>query len=403
MAAAPFANPFRPGAGHMPPYLAGRQEEALEFRRLLRQTVIMENLLLTGLRGVGKTVLLESFKPVAIQESWLWVGNDLSESISISEEMLATRIITDISVITSGWTLTRHVPGGVGFNSQPTQESIQLNFTYLSEFYKNTPGLTTDKLKALLEHVWSICKSIGRKGIIFAYDEAQNLSDSAAKDQYPLSTLLDVFQSIQRKGVPFMLALVGLPTLLPKLVDARTYTERMFRVVSITRLDRQSSSEAITKPVASARCTVKFADATVDRITDISGGYPYFIQFICREIYDLWIQQIIDGNRTPSIPSNEIIRKLDSDFFAGRWGRLTDRQRHLMYVIAKLDGEPEEFTVQEVVDMSIAILEKPFGASHVNQMLVTLSDGGLVYKNRWGKYSFAVPLMGRFIRRQIEG
>ena len=80
-----FKNPYRPGAGHMPPYLAGRQREYAEFDRLLAQEEIFENLVLTGLRGVGKTVLLETFKPRAMSRGWLWATADLSESASISE------------------------------------------------------------------------------------------------------------------------------------------------------------------------------------------------------------------------------------------------------------------------------------------------------------------------------
>src|SRR5438874_12633465 len=98
---AAFKNPFRPGAGHMPPYLAGREHEMKEFKRLLQQEVILENLILTGLRGVGKTVLLETFKPQAIQAKWLWVGTDLSESSSVTEEKLALRLMTDLSIVTS--------------------------------------------------------------------------------------------------------------------------------------------------------------------------------------------------------------------------------------------------------------------------------------------------------------
>src|SRR5688572_4815935 len=98
-------NPFRPGAGHMPPYLAGRREETDEFRKLLSQDRILGNLVLTGLRGLGKTVLLETFKPMAIAESWLWVSSDLSESTSISEENLAIRIMTDLAVVTSTVTI----------------------------------------------------------------------------------------------------------------------------------------------------------------------------------------------------------------------------------------------------------------------------------------------------------
>src|SRR2546427_6381770 len=98
---AKFENPFRPGAGHMPPYLAGREQESKEFKRLLGQTTILEKLVLTGLRGLGKTVLLEPFKPLAIQGGWMWAGTDLSESTSISEENLAIRLLTDVSVVTS--------------------------------------------------------------------------------------------------------------------------------------------------------------------------------------------------------------------------------------------------------------------------------------------------------------
>src|SRR3990170_3204754 len=101
-----FDNPFKPGAGHMPPYLAGRKEEEEEFRKLLKQKTILQNLILTGLRGVGKTVLLETFKPIAIKEGWLWVGTDLSESASVSEENLAIRLLTDLAVATSSIPIT---------------------------------------------------------------------------------------------------------------------------------------------------------------------------------------------------------------------------------------------------------------------------------------------------------
>ena len=100
------------------------------------------------------------------------------------------------------------------------------------------------------------------------------------------------------------------------------------------------------------------------------------------------------------MPVAEIVRKLDSDFFAGRWARATDRQRQLLTVIAHLHNCDEEFTVQEAVKKSRELLEKPFSSSHVNQMLASLSQAGLVYKNRHGKYSFAVPLLGEFIQRQ---
>jgi hypothetical protein len=395
-----FKNPFRPGAGHMPPYLAGREQEQKEFEKLLNQDVILENLILTGLRGVGKTVLLERFKPLAIQRGWLWTGADLSETLSVSEENLATRIITDLSVVTSSFVLRLGETPGIGFNAQPSTETRSINYAFLMELYKDAPGIASDKLKAVLEFSWTVLRSAGKKGLIFAYDEAQNLSDNAEKEQYPLSVLLDVFQSIQRKEIPFMLALSGLPTLFPKLVEARTYSERMFRVVILDKLNRKDSKDAIKKPVESEKCPIHFTEPSVNTIATISGGYPYFIQFICREVYDIWIQKISAGAEM-QIPVEEITRKLDTDFFAGRWARATDRQRELMYVIATLENADGEFSVQEVVAASEIVLTKGFGSSHANQMLASLSSNGLVYKNRHGRYSFAVPLMAQFIKRQV--
>src|SRR5207302_10289169 len=143
--------------------------------------------------------------------------------------------------------------------------------------------------------VWACLKGQQVKGIVFAYDEAQNLADHAESSEYPLSLMLDVFQSIQKKGIPFMLVLVGLPTLFPKLVEARTFAERMFHVVFLKRLNDQDSRDAIVKPIQDAKCPVKLSDESVQLIVEVSGGYPYFIQFICREVYDAFLQKIGSG------------------------------------------------------------------------------------------------------------
>jgi hypothetical protein len=393
-----FENPFRPGAGHMPPHLAGRGEERKEFERLLDQTTILENPLLTGLRGVGKTVLLDTFKPLAISKRWHWVGTDLSESASVTEQALAIRLLTDLSVVSSSLVLERKP--STGFADSP--QDVMLDYGTLVQIYTSTPGLVADKLKNVLETVAVACRREGIRGIVFAYDEAQNLADSPAAREFPLSLLLDVFQSIQKRNIPFMLVLTGLPTLFPKLVEARTFAERMFRVIVLDKLDDEASRDAIRKPIADSRCPVVFNDDSVETICRESGGYPYFIQFICREVYDAFIQSTKAHGLAMPVPLDAITRKLDTDFFAGRWARATDRQRELLWAIANLENADGEFTVQEIVAASKRLLPKPFGNSHVSQMLVTLGGMGLIYKNRWGRYSFAVPLFHRFILRQQE-
>ncbi len=397
-----FRNPFRPGAGQMPPHLAGREQQIDEFRKLLRQDIILENLVLTGLRGSGKTVLLDTLKPIAIENQWLWVGTDLSETASLSEESIATRLLADLSVVTSNIIIHKKPSRQIGFVVDIPDEIVTLNYNVLAQIYSTTPGLAADKIKNVLLYTWQYLKDTDSiTGVIFAYDEAQHLSDHAAKDQYPLSNLLDVFQSIQKQGIPFMLVLTGLPTLFPKLVEARTFAERMFHIIVLDHLSSKDSREAILKPIKDGKGSITFNDESVATIVEVSGGYPYFIQFICREVFDVFIQKKNSGEEA-SVPVNEIIRKLDADFFAGRYARVTDRQRDLLQVIASLTNCDTEFTVQEIAEFAKQMLDKPFSKSHVNQMLNTLADAGLVYRKRPGKYSFAVPLFGQFIRRQME-
>lgn len=385
----------------MPPHLAGREREYEEFDQLLEQDEILNNAVLTGLRGVGKTVLLETFKPRAIETGWLWVTADLSESASITETALAQRLLADLSLVTASVTVGLDQRPQVGFAAGSEAEEVRLSHGLLTSVYEGTPGLVSDRIKATLEFAWEHLRAQDRHKVIFAYDEAQNLADHAGGEQFPLSVLLDVFQSIQRKGIPFMLVLAGLPTLFPKLVDARTYAERMFRVMTLNKLTSEESREAILKPIEVADCPIQLSDDSVEIIIFESGGYPYFIQFICREVFDVFIQQNEQGE-LGTVPIEAIQQKLDADFFSGRWARITDRQKELLTVIAHLGEPDEEFTIQELVEKSKELLPKPFSASHANQMLASLAGRGMIYKNRVGKYSFAVPLLGRFIRRIDE-
>lgn len=356
--------------------------------------------MLTGLRGVGKTVLLETFKPLAVREGWLWAGTDLSESATVSEAIIGVRILADLAPLVSGIKVGESEQRRAGFTAAVEKKALHLDFELLKRLYDGTPGLASDKLKTVLEFTWSCLSRTKCRGVVLAYDEAQNLSDQAGDNEYPLSLLLDVFQSVQKKGLPFLLVLAGLPTLFPKLVQARTFSERMFHVATLGRLKEKDCRDAILRPIAERSSSVRFTEQAVKDIVEHSGGYPYFIQFLCRETFDSYLQQKAAGEARPRLTIAQSLHKLDSDFFAGRWHRVTDRQRELLAVVALLPNCDEEFAVQEIVEESRKSLRKPFGASHVNQILAKLADSGLVYKNRHGRYSFAVPLLGGFIQRQ---
>lgn len=394
-----FPNPFRPGAGHPPPYLAGRETETSEFKQLLKQTPILKNMIITGLRGVGKTVLLESLRPIALEEGFIWAGTDLSESVSESEHNLSLRLLTDLSASTSSFVIEKTETSSIGFVPVVETHETKLDFNTLQLIYQNTPGLEADKLKRVLEVIWRALQGKIR-GIVLAYDEAQILKDKAKDKQYPLSLLLEVIQYLQRKEIPYFLIFTGLPTLITTLSETRTYTERMFQTVTLGKLTDSETAEAILKPIEKSGCPVTFNAVGISEIVKYSSGYPYFIQFFCKEAFDSILQQIKTGIEMPNITIANFVRKLDADFYASRWGRVTDRQRELLGVIAQLPNSNEEFTTKEISDKSIELLDNSFAPAYVNNSLSKLISSGLIFKNRRGQYSFAVPLLGDYIKRQ---
>lgn len=392
-------NPYTPGAAHAPPYLAGRNDERKIFQKLLKQEIILENMILTGIRGIGKTVLLREFyKSDAIEAGWLWTENDITEGVSVGEQKLLTRLFTDLGIITGGWVVDRHEIPKIGFNAQSETQEIYANSGFWQYLADNTPGLNSDKLRTVLEMAWELMRvhAPDKRGIVFAYDEAQNFADNSARGEYPLSLLLDVFSHLQRKNIPFMLTLTGLPPLHSKLVDARTFAERMFRVVMLQNLNRAAAFDSIMKPLSTDAQDIRgYFERNKDILYNITRGYPYFIQYWCGKLYDYY--------RTSSRNENivdYIQNLLDEDFFAGRWAQLSDRQRDLLLAAAHADqNNTGEFSVQDIVNCS-DILSKPFKSSHANQMLTALNEKGMVFKTRHGKYKFAVPMLDGYIRRR---
>lgn len=230
------ASQFRSSAGHTPPHPAGREREIEQFEKLLEQDdVIFQNPLLTGPRGAGKTALMETFRSRADQAKWVWVGTVLTEAAGLTEERLATRMLTDLAVVVSNWAVAAEERiSGVGCPGKSDEGEIQATFDFLWKRYSETPGLASDKLKQILTLAGRWAREEGFRGVVFGCDEAQTLSDRERAGEFPLALLLDVFQFVQRAGVPAMLLLAGLPTLPPKLVESRTFSERMFRTISLT-------------------------------------------------------------------------------------------------------------------------------------------------------------------------
>lgn len=402
-------NPYRPGAGHAPPYLAGREDELSHFRRLLRQNFATENILITGLRGMGKTVLLDQMRRIAEQEGWIWVGNDLSESSSLTEDRLATRILTDISealarVLSAQ---ARAASGGERATSkfQQTEDAGQgapYAFDALRNMYERAPGLPSDRLRSVLSRLTSLINHGQVRGILLSYDEAQCLCDHAERNEFPMSMLVETISALQRQSgvAQCLLVLSGLPQVFDALTDTRTYTERMFNVMRLERLSREDTLDAILKPLQPLTPPLFVADDVLEKAVDLTVGYPYLIQFFGKELVDHLLK---NGGylSADEFPSAAVIERLDAGLFSARWNKTTDKQREVLRLIAtRRDREASDFSSQEIAAASGG--EATMTNAQVNQMMQGLCERGLLYRTRHGRYAFTVPMSDMMILRRCR-
>lgn len=402
-----LSNPYKPGPGHFPPHLAGRVGEQNYFARVLREKQPNCNFLITGLRGFGKTVFLERLRVMAEAGGWLWISNDLSESSSLSEERLATRILTDLaqaiafklSINGDGSRATKDASVGGGTSAEEFGADINV-FAAMKGVYENSPGLPTDRLKAVLNRACALAARARSSGLVLAYDEAQCLTDHVERNEYPMSMLVETIGSLQKNSSisPMLLVLSGLPHVQDALIETRTYTERMFYVMHLDRLSREESVAALAKPLENLVPPLHVTQDLIEKLADLSGGYPYLIQFFGKEL----IEKVLANGGSLSadaFPDLATLSRLDAGLFGARWNKTTDKQREALGMLAKrVTRSAREFSAQELSGLSNGELSN----AQASQMLQALCDRGLIYRTRHGRFAFTVPMSEEMILRRIK-
>jgi len=377
-------NPFRPGNGIMPPYLAGRGEIIEGFERSLDAArSLPRNLVITGLRGTGKTVLLQRLEESCSRKRWLFVRREMSERFNSEFEFL-TAICADLTVKIRGITSAHRTRRRGGFFGEiETTVGIQI-----LEDLKNFRGTLSDLLTRVFGETDDVLKQTRYHGLVILYDESHVLEDERVEANFPLSLLIEVLSRVQQKGMRFYLLLAGLPPLLPNLSRAKTYTERMFTVRILEHLSEEESRRALEVPLEQAG--LSFSRPLVERIVQETRGYPYFLQF-----YAFYLVQNVPKKRL-GLPDYEKIRpfllkELDDSFFLGRFEKTSDAEQRILFAIA---GFGEEARVSELREKT------QVDRNSLNQILKHLMDKGILYRVRRGKYAFTLPLFGEFLRRK---
>lgn len=399
-------NPFNPGVGDKPPYLADRDMQLARFERMLDDyPEKRRNLRITGLRGVGKTVILKEFEEIARDRGWIVLRRDWSQrlcdedsfSVAMSEYLrevvsnlkLSKKLGQKLGLAIDGISLQAGVPGVGSAKAGVTRVKHQSNLE--------------DKLRKTLIEIGEAARSAAGNGtatgVILMFDEAHTVEDLKRAKQYSLSSMLSAVVATQddnEKQYPVMLVLCGLPSLTGNLHSARSNAERMFKSeqlgsLSISRTDNAASEAA--KALTLPESEISFDELVSEQIAADVDGYPYFIQFYGEELWDSAFyarKDVVDGD----VYSDEAPRlrsKLDLEFFEPRYEDARKSDRKTLRVAASLGGET--FTKSDL-DELLAMTPNASG-----QSLHRLVHDNLIYSKEYGVYAYTAPMFGDFVRR----
>jgi hypothetical protein len=396
MSEEPRKNPFRPGVGTRPTYLAGRDAPMRRFRAILRAAPEQPaNMRLTGLRGVGKTVLLAEFERLALMDGWAAASVELQPSYNTSEALVRT--LTGLAASArDGLSRAERIRKAVG---GAARRAGTLGFSWGEFTVSYNPFLEEaheDLTRALFEVVETAVEK-GRKGFVLLLDEAQVVRDRDREGEHPLSLMISSIAALQRKELPLGLVLCGLPTLTGNLLRARSYTERMFRGEEIGSLEGVDARDAFAQPLEREGGGVAAENDLVEAVIEEVEGYPYFIQLWGAELWDA--AEIADTNRLTlrllEVARQDIYRRLDLDFYDPRVSTLTPAEQDLLLSSALCEYPP--IVVADLQEAS----EK--SAKNVNVLLGRLVDSGVLYRIRKGQYDYTAPKFRDYLLRRTDG
>jgi hypothetical protein len=400
-------NPYRPGVGKPPPYLADRDQQLRRFGRYLEDfPENATNVRVTGLRGVGKTVLLKEYRKAARARDWVVIQRDLSPRL-VAESDFALAVAADLQKATEAFSAAAKIKRLVG-QARTAIGDITVGIPGGPSVTVGPGGsapsaILEDRVKNALHRVGELAENVGR-GVVFLYDEAHVVYDRPRKHEFPLSTLVGAFVQVQDDAdheLPVMLVVCGLPPLVNNLQSARSHSERFFKAeeLGFLALDPEPNESvspatlALTKPAA--KTGLAYNPSTAERIVKDVAGYPYFIQLFGAALWDAAMdssQTTIDDSLYDSV-HRFIQRDLDSEFFEGRYNDATRADKLTLRIAGSLGDENFQFS-----ELAAAITSRNSNATQqsVNRLLI----GNLIYRVSHGEYAYTAPLFGDFLRRK---
>lgn len=384
-------NPFEPSAGRQPPELAGR-EQVLEAAKVACTRLLAGRsanpMVLWGLRGTGKTVLLNAIKKNAEA-----IGLIVSKVEAPEGEKLAKLLFPEMRKVLLSLSITENAKNlakkglsalrnfGAMFKIK-YQESVEIELT-------PSPGLAdSGDIEYDLPELFSLigkAAAAENKGWVLLIDELQYLT---AKE---LSALIVALHTVSQEGIPVLIFGAGLPQILALAGEAKSYAERLFDFYHVESLSEDAVRVAVRKPLEKAHVTI--AEDALERIVEGTHGYPFFVQ--------LWAYNTWNTAKSQTISLEDVqaaytgtISQLDEGFFKVRMDRLTNKESQFVKVMSELGDGP----------YSISDIAKGMG-SRVNAIgphRAKLISKGMIYSSGHGRLEFSVPLFAEYLMRQQQ-
>lgn len=382
-------NPYRPGAGLMPVYIAGRDEDIQNVSQMfdaLTMDIPTQSIIFSGLRGVGKTVLIIKLQSIA-EEKGIFCKhieieerNDfISQIAECSQAFLRTVSAKEKFKHLIQKPLEAIKSLVVSFNPEDNSFSLSMQDR---ELY------VSNNLTQTLTEVFSTIGETAQKTetpICFFIDEIQYMK------QNQLGSLIAALHRANQLGYPIMIIGAGLPKIYKMLSDEKSYSERLFMYKKIDSLTDEQSEKAIEEPAK--KFNIIYAHEATNKIVEITKGYPFFIQQLCKIVYDKTNKDVIELSDVENC-IDEFLSSLDERFFKSRYERCAESDKKFIFAMVECGELP--CTISNVAHN----LNKTVGS--ISTTRAQLISKGIIYPVRYKELDFTVPEFSGYIQRLEE-
>ncbi|MBA3620060.1 MAG: ATP-binding protein [Actinomycetota bacterium] len=391
----PVRNPYAPGAGQRPPELAGRDRELQQFAVTLERVAAgrpERSMVLSGLRGVGKTVLLNAMRSLAVQRAWGTAKIEarpeqglrlpIAQAVHAAVREVAHRHrdpdrVDAIAGVLKAFALRSRLEERKGVRWQPPTD------VPASKGRADSGDLELD-LTELFTDVADLARDLG-VGLALFVDEMQ---DAAPAE---LAAVCGAGHEISQQRAPLVVVGAGLPHLPVALSASKSYAERLFRYVRVDRLPRDAADRALMVPAATEQ--VGFSVDALDELYRLTDGYPYFVQAYGKVTWDAALASPIRVQDV-RVAGPEAEAELAIGFFGARYERATPAERDYMRAMADLGARTADGPVS-TADVAGTLARRPQSLSPARDGLI---KKGLIYAAERGSVAFTVPHFGKFLR-----